>query len=170
MTEPIAPVPPPPTSPPSGAWAAPPLEPGPAPGVAFAPHGARLLSYLLDCLILFIVLAVFWVIVLAAGTAAGTGGALAGFGILLVGTIAVSIGYWPWFWMRGGQTPGMKPFGLFVVDDRTGGPVSGGAAALRYLGYIINGIALYIGFAWVLVDKRRRGWHDLIAGTVVIKR
>jgi uncharacterized RDD family membrane protein YckC len=28
----------------------------------------------------------------------------------------------------------------------------------------------YLGFLWVFVDGRRRGWHDLIAGTVVIKR
>ena len=40
----------------------------------------------------------------------------------------------------------------------------------RLLAYWIDSIALYIGFAWILIDKRRRGWHDLIAGTVVIQR
>jgi uncharacterized RDD family membrane protein YckC len=28
---------------------------------------------------------------------------------------------------------------------------------------------LPIGFLWVFVDKRRRAWHDLIGGTVVIR-
>jgi uncharacterized RDD family membrane protein YckC len=28
---------------------------------------------------------------------------------------------------------------------------------------------LYLGYIWILIDKRRRGWHDLIAGAVVIK-
>lgn len=26
-----------------------------------------------------------------------------------------------------------------------------------------------IGYIWIFIDKRRRGWHDLIAGTVVVK-
>ena len=29
---------------------------------------------------------------------------------------------------------------------------------------------VYLGFAWVFIDARRRGWHDLIAGTVVIEK
>ena len=33
----------------------------------------------------------------------------------------------------------------------------------------INNLLFYIGFIWILVDKRRRGWHDLIAGTCVIE-
>jgi len=31
-------------------------------------------------------------------------------------------------------------------------------------------MVFYLGYVWILVDKRRRGWHDLIAGTVMIKR
>jgi len=25
------------------------------------------------------------------------------------------------------------------------------------------------GFIWILVDERKRGWYDLLAGTVVIR-
>jgi uncharacterized RDD family membrane protein YckC len=88
----------------------------------------------------------------------------------VIAVFAVSIGYFPWFWARSGATPGMTAMGLRVVRDRDGGPISGGQAILRLIGYVINGLVLYLGFIWIFVDKRRRGWHDLIAGTVVIKR
>ena len=68
-----------------------------------------------------------------------------------------------------GQTPGMRLFGLRVVRDRDGGPISGGQAILRLIGFWINSAVFYIGWIWIFVDARRRGWHDLIAGTVVIE-
>jgi len=121
--------------------------------------------------ILTVAIILFAVVVVAIIAASGSDSAAVGLTLLLVvGVLVLSIGYFPWFWMRGGQTPGMKPFRLYVVRDRDGGPVSGGAAALRLLGYWVNSLALYLGFAWILIDKRRRGWHDLIAGTVVIQR
>ena len=46
---------------------------------------------------------------------------------------------------------------------------SAGAAILRLIGYWISAIVFYIGYIWIFIDKRKRGWHDLIAGTVVIK-
>lgn len=167
--------PPPPANPyaarPPTAWEPPVEEPGPAPGVRFADHGARLLSYLLDSVILTVVIVLFAIVVFAIIAVSGSEAAAVSLTIVLVvGVLVVSIGYFPWFWMRGGQTPGMKPFRLYVVRDRDGGPVSGSAAALRLLGYFVNSFTLYIGFAWILIDRRRRGWHDLIAGTVVIGR
>ena len=46
-----------------------------------------------------------------------------------------------------------------------------GSALLRLLGlYVIDGLVFYLGFIWIFVDKRKRCWHDLIAGTVVVKR
>jgi len=150
-------------SPPPAAWEPPVEEVGPAPGIRFADHGARLLSYLLDAVILTVAIILFAVVVGASDAAVLRI-------VFVVGVLVLSIGYFPWFWTRGGQTPGMKPFRLYIVRDRDGGPVSGGAAALRLLGYGVNSMALYLGFAWILIDKRRRGWHDLIAGTVVIQR
>ena len=95
-------------------------------------------------------------------------GALTVFALVIV-TFVVSLGYFPWFWWRSGQTPGMRLFRLRVVRDRDGGPISGGQAVLRLIGYWINQFVFYIGFIWIFVDSRRRGWHDLIAGTIVIE-
>jgi uncharacterized RDD family membrane protein YckC len=43
-----------------------------------------------------------------------------------------------------------------------------GKLFLRYFGYIISGVFASLGFIWVAIDKKRRGWHDLIAKTYVI--
>jgi uncharacterized RDD family membrane protein YckC len=29
-------------------------------------------------------------------------------------------------------------------------------------------IPLFLGFFWILIDDRRQGWHDKIAGTCVV--
>ena len=109
-------------------------------------------------------------LVIAAGATADSG-FLAGTGaiVLIVALIIVPLAYFPWFWARDGSTPGMRMFGLRVVRDRDGGPISGGQAILRLIGYWIDGFVFYLGYIWILIDKRKRGWHDLIAGTVVVK-
>jgi uncharacterized RDD family membrane protein YckC len=63
----------------------------------------------------------------------------------------------------------MRLFRLRVVRDADGGPISGGQAILRLIGFWVSSFVLYLGFIWILIDSRRRGWHDLIAGTVVIE-
>ena len=156
------------------AWQPPQETTGPAPGVRYADHGARLLSYIVDVLILgvLVVVAVVVLGILGAILAVSGQGIAAGLSFigLFVAIFVVSLGYFPYFWLRGGQTPGMKAFRLKVVMDRDGGPVTLGPAILRLIGYWIDSLVFYLGFAWILIDSRRRGWHDLIAGTVVVQR
>ena len=82
--------------------------------------------------------------------------------------LLVSVSYFPFFWARGGQTPGMRFFRLRVVSDVDGSRISGGTAVIRLIGLWISFLIFYLGIIWILVDGRRRGWHDLIAGTIVI--
>ncbi|HEX5014876.1 MAG TPA: RDD family protein [Candidatus Limnocylindrales bacterium] len=160
-------------------WQSPPPEPGPAPGINFAPHGPRLIAYLLDgCLIsLVVIVLVVVVTVLLGATVAVTGTQSGATGLAVLITLVavgvalvISLAYFPYFWMRGGQTPGMKPFNLYVVRDSDGGPIDGATAVLRLLGLWVAGAVLYLGYIWVFIDPRRRGWHDLIAKTCVIER
>ena len=83
--------------------------------------------------------------------------------------IVVPFVYFPYYWARSGQTPGMKMMSIRVVRDRDGGPVTGGQAILRLIGYWVSGFVFYLGYIWIFIDKRKRGWHDLIAGTVVVE-
>lgn len=67
-----------------------------------------------------------------------------------------------------GRTPGKALAGLRVVK-LDGTPLSIGDAALRgALGYFLSSLVLYAGFFWALIDRQRRGWHDMIARTVVV--
>ena len=160
-------------------WEAPVEPTGPAPGVEFAPHGPRLIAYILDALIVTALMvatgAVFFVLLGATG-GLDEGGPRnpAAFTILAAVWLAVIVTiaflYFPYFWQRSGQTPGMMPFRLWVVRDKDGQGFGWGTAFLRVLGMYVASSVFYLGFIWILIDKRHRGWQDLIAGTVVIKR
>jgi len=153
--------------PPTQAWTAPAEPVGPAPGFAFGGPGERLVAYIVDTLVITGRL----ILVLLAGALFAVIAAAATFLIWTIGGIGVILGYFPYFWVKGGQTPGLKLFGMRVVRDRDGGPVGLGSALLRLFGlYVVDGLVLYIGFIWIFIDKRNRCWHDLIAGTVVVKR
>lgn len=164
---------PPPVRPPSY-WEAPPEERGPAPGYAFGGFGERLVAYLVDWFLVSIVLIIVFLVGSEIATRVDLGGdgaaAAVLIGLTFLAALLVGFGYFPWFWARGGQTPGMRLFGLRVVRDSDGGPVGAGGAMLRLVGYCVSGALFSLGYIWILIDKRKRGWHDLIAGTVVVKR
>lgn len=72
------------------------------------------------------------------------------------------------FWVRYGATPGKQFLDCRIVDLRTGTNPSAGRAILRYFGYIVDVLTLGLGFLWIVWDRRKQGFHDKIAGTVVI--
>ena len=154
-------------------WAAPVEPSGPAPGIDFAPHGPRLLAYLIDGLILTVIWFVLFVptfLVFADQAGRPDTAAIVLFVVVVLVYLLIVLGYFPFFWARGGQTPGMRPFRLWVVRDKDGGSFGWGTASLRVLGLYVASSVFYLGFIWIFIDKRRRGWHDLIAGTVVVRR
>jgi uncharacterized RDD family membrane protein YckC len=76
--------------------------------------------------------------------------------------------YFVFFWSTSGQTPGSRTLGICVESAQTGQPVSAGRAALRFLALPLAAIPLCAGFLMILVERRRRGLQDVIAGTVVV--
>lgn len=73
------------------------------------------------------------------------------------------------FWVYKSATPGKMATNLTIVDANTGGKPSPGQFVVRYFGYIVSIIPLFLGLIWVGIDKRKQGWHDKIAGTVVLR-
>ena len=65
------------------------------------------------------------------------------------------------------RTIGKALMGLQVVPLK-GGRIGVLQATLRYLGYIVSIIPIFFGFIWILLSRRRQGWHDKIARTCVI--
>jgi uncharacterized RDD family membrane protein YckC len=75
--------------------------------------------------------------------------------------------YQVFFWTFTGVTPGKAFMGLRVV--RTNGQNVGLLRSIiRYLGYIIAIVPLGLGFLWIIIDDRRQGWQDKLAGTFVV--
>jgi uncharacterized RDD family membrane protein YckC len=75
--------------------------------------------------------------------------------------------YFAFFYAFGGATPGKYLMGLQVV--RTDGkPLSGTQAALRTLAYAASSLPVYMGFFNVLLDDRRRAYHDILTKTAVV--
>jgi uncharacterized RDD family membrane protein YckC len=174
-----------PAATPIQSWEAPPSVPGPAAGIEFAPHGPRLVAYIIDGIILTLVIVL--VTIIAAPIVVATIGtdqfvftgediqslSPAFWTVVLLYVVfvfVVTVAYFPFFWARTGQTPGMRPFDLYVVRDADGGKISGGSAVLRLIGLWIAQWIFYIGIIWIFIDARHRGWQDLIGGTVMVKR
>jgi uncharacterized RDD family membrane protein YckC len=90
--------------------------------------------------------------------------------LIAIGSVVAlcwSVGYFAFFWSTTGQTPGNRLLGIRVVDARTLAPPRPGRAVRRFFCLIIAALPFCLGFLWVLVDDRRRGWHDKLARTVV---
>ena len=73
------------------------------------------------------------------------------------------------FWLTKQATPGKMAIGARIVDAKTGGKPSLGQLIGRYFGYIVSTIPLMLGIIWVGFDPRKQGWHDKLAGTVVVR-
>ena len=74
------------------------------------------------------------------------------------------------FWMWKSATPGKMLVSALIVDAKTLGMPSAGQFVVRYVGYIVSSLLFGLGFLWVAFDRRKQGWHDKMAGTVVIKK
>jgi uncharacterized RDD family membrane protein YckC len=73
------------------------------------------------------------------------------------------------FWIYREATPGKIAISARIVDARTGGHPTTGQFVGRYLAYYLSMIPLLLGFIWVAFDPRKQGWHDKLAGTVVVR-
>lgn len=76
--------------------------------------------------------------------------------------------YLAWCWRRGGLTLGMRAWRVRLVFD--GGTVPGwGRCLVRFAVSLVSAAAVGAGFFWSLFDKRRRTWHDLASGSVLLR-
>ena len=79
-----------------------------------------------------------------------------------------STAYFVTFWCTTGQTPGNRVLGIRVCDADDGSALRPARALLRLIALTLCAIPLFAGFLPILVDDRRRGVHDMLAGTVVV--
>lgn len=72
------------------------------------------------------------------------------------------------FWFCCSATPGKMLFKMQIVDAKTGKKPSRTQFFIRYIGYFLAFLPLGLGFIWIHYDKKKQGWHDKLAGTVVV--
>jgi uncharacterized RDD family membrane protein YckC len=91
--------------------------------------------------------------------------------LVVVGGVAYAlwlVGYFVVFWSATGQTPGSRLLQIRVCRAVDGAVPSACAALVRFVGLILAALPLFAGFLPILFDDRRRGAHDMLAGTVVV--
>ena len=132
----------------------------------------RLLAFVIDIFALIIIATIF-------GAIFGTESDAVTYLSLAVGSIYY-VGFWSWR----GQTPGKMVIHAKIVKS-DGSTIGFGNAILRYLFYLIPFFApilffggrfvdvlpipvAAVGFIIIVINSKKRGLHDMIAGTCVI--
>jgi uncharacterized RDD family membrane protein YckC len=140
----------------------------PFPGIGLASVFERVFSGFID--IAFVSLIQLTLFYLTTHLVAQRLGALPGSALSAMGVVGavLAAGYFLFFWSLSGQTLGKLLMGSRVVDRR-GGALGFGRAALRLAATLLAILPLGAGFVGLLTDPERRGWHDRIAGTKVVR-
>jgi len=150
------------------------------PGVlVYAGFWTRALAEVIDWMITYVVnLIIAAFVMLLAGLAGGsltgnrTALAIHMLGVVMATNImqvAATAAYATWFVGTHGATPGKMACGLQVVRA-DGGRVSYGRALARFFAKMLSAVILYIGFVMVLFDDERRGLHDWLCDTRVVRK
>jgi uncharacterized RDD family membrane protein YckC len=88
--------------------------------------------------------------------------------LLSLATVAITFGYFFFFWRTAGQTPGMRLMGVRVLSRRGDGRLTRWQAILRTIGLALAIIPCFLGFVPALFDRHRRALPDYLAGTEVV--
>ncbi|MCB0078686.1 MAG: RDD family protein [Anaerolineales bacterium] len=134
--------------------------------------GPRFAAFAIDVIILFIPLVLIVVLMETVGSALDPdqNGLYPILECLVTfGAVVFSSAYLLYFWTRpDGATLGKRLLGLRIVT-MTGGPLDLATAAKRIFGHYISNAVFQLGYAWVAFDAKHRAFHDIIAGTYVIR-
>ena len=76
-------------------------------------------------------------------------------------------GFFAYFWLARGQTAGMLAWRL-ALRSADGGPISLRQVTVRFFGAMLCFLSLGLGYLWILFDRRRRSWSDMLSGTEVV--
>jgi len=121
----------------------------------YAGFWRRFVAWIIDGILLGAVSGILMFIISAQQTASWLGSVI---GIVYI------VGFWTWR----GQTPGKMVMGVKIIKT-DGSPIGIGRAILRYIGYLVSAIIIFIGYLMIAWDGRKQGLHDKIAGTYVVK-
>ncbi|EFK95795.1 protein containing RDD domain [sediment metagenome] len=145
----------------------------------YAGFGLRFLAYWVDFLLLYIL---GFILQIATGNnpfAVFTAQSLSDLqkiqsssNSFIIIALLAGIVYYLIFWVNhDGATPGKKLLGIKIIRNN-GEKLSYPVAFVRYVGYILSAFTVFfffIGYLWIIWDKKKQALHDKIAGTVVVR-
>jgi len=136
--------------------------------VDYAGFWIRGRAALVDAFLILVVVVPVFTLVYGLGYWTGDATSAGGWDLILQYLFAATVVIM--FWQSESATLGKIANHLVIVDARTGGKPSRAQFVLRYIGYYLSALPLFLGFLWVFVDPRRQAWHDKLSGTVVVHR
>jgi uncharacterized RDD family membrane protein YckC len=89
--------------------------------------------------------------------------------IMLLFSTAAYMLYYILLWKTRQATVGYMIFGAKLIDANTGGTPTTGQCVGRYFAEFLSALVFCLGYLWVAFDPQKRGWHDMLAGTLVVK-
>jgi uncharacterized RDD family membrane protein YckC len=92
---------------------------------------------------------------------AGVGEAVLNLGLPAVGVVL--------FWVYRSATPGKLATNTRIADASSGAAPTPRQCLVRYAAYFLSTAGFGLGFVWIAFDRRKQGWHDKLAGTVVVR-
>ncbi|WP_043114461.1 RDD family protein [Solimonas soli] len=135
------------------------------PAVRYVGFWARVFASLIDSIVLLFVLVPGALVLQLAGIGVAEDDPYSQLIVhLMLGAVVLA------FWITRMATPGKMIINAVIVDAGTFGTPSWKQYLARYLAYFLSTIPFCLGLIWVAFDARKQGWHDKIAGTVVIRR
>jgi uncharacterized RDD family membrane protein YckC len=137
--------------------------------MAYAGFWLRVVAAIIDAVIIdAVVFVLSFVIGYGMGSAGSGGGAAGGVGAVI--GLVIGIAYFCGMESSARQaTLGKMAVGI-KVTDLAGSRISFGKALGRYLGKIVSFLILCIGFLMVAFTEKKQGLHDIMAGTLVVKK
>jgi uncharacterized RDD family membrane protein YckC len=153
--------------------------------IQLAGWGRRVLAYLFDVFLAFVVGAPFYVgyyQVLAnfetttdangeqTLTSAGDLPATAVPLLVVGGLLYLAFYIYNWCIRQGrtGYTFGKSVVGIKLVGERTGQPIGGGMSFVRQLAHIVDGLVCNLGYLWPIWDRKKQTFADKIMNTLVV--
>ncbi|MDR2904622.1 MAG: RDD family protein [Helicobacteraceae bacterium] len=138
--------------------------------IPYATFTDRLIAMLIDCLILLPILVAIttvWISAYGVREYAANKDELENYMKLCLHILCF---VWViFFWSKWQATPGKKKLKIKIVNAKTLGKPSAGQLVGRYFAYILSTLPFLLGYFWVIFDKQKRAFHDILAGTLVIK-
>ena len=73
------------------------------------------------------------------------------------------------FWLGHQATPGKMVWSARIVDADSGARPQPRQYLVRCCAYLLSALPCFLGFLWIAIDRKKQGWHDKLANTLVVR-